>query len=117
MNRHDGLGSLGHCGPNQSRIQIEAVRLDINEHRYCPNQSDAFSRCKEGEGTGNDFVPWANTKCAKANNQCVSTGIQPNGVLCTKKRCHLGLEFPDLMTKHEAALVQHSGNSGVKLTT
>jgi len=87
---------------DQRRIEIEAVRFDVHEHRRRPDQRNRLGRGEERERCCDHLVAGSDTQGPQAYDQRIGTGIQSDGVPNAEVVGHVPLERLDIGSQHKA---------------
>jgi len=101
MNREDGACFFRDGGLNEFDINIEGLRIDIDEHGSGAHIGNGFRRGDKSKGGGDHLVPLLDAGGTQSQMQGIRTGAHTDGVLHSAISSHLLFKSPYVGAKDE----------------
>ncbi len=111
MDNQDGSRRISDFVLHMRNIHIERLRVNIHENRFCSFVKHRICRSHKTEGSCYDMVPRSNFKSSNTEMQPARSTINSDGILSSRKLCHLLLELEESRTQTQIGTLQHCDHS------
>ena len=108
VHREDCAGARTDCPRRLVRIERQAIRIDVGEHRPCAGHHHGQRRIGGRQRRRDHLVARPNPEAAEDERNRVGSGPDADGVPGTHRRRELRLERLDFRTENEPAARDHA---------